>query len=353
MPINGLTHNEDGIINSVDKFKGKISTGWQPNEGPNKKNSPAACGFFRFMKQTTIQRVVNGRPTPFQEWAPDKDLQKKLVEANNGNEAPRILEFMCMHDTPEQMFECYMAKYSSKEGLMCKSYGAGTVPTQLTFDAKGERVWGPRTFDGKAECPYNKCPDYICTPQSCKEMGVLKVFPIIDLSELPYRLETRSKNTIMSMEGSLRSIHRLSEVAWMAQVEEAMKNLNMPREKVIEILPFKGLFGLKINLIHRKIKSGGNEVFITDLQLTEESSQSIMSVIRRSIEKNQKAAIAGTTQYTAIPAPIEDDTEMLSLPSSDLSKEDGQSIATEFAADSEKAQSSVLDEAAASLLNAK
>ena len=339
--IKGLTHSADGVLNSIVKYKGKISAGWQANEGPNKKNSPAACGFFRFMKQINVNRVVNGKNEVYQEWAHDAETQKKLIAENNGSATPRILEFMCMYQTPDMIFESFMAKFSQSDGILCKSFGAGTTPTQLVIDAKGGREWKPRQFNGKAECPYDECPDYTCKPQKCKEMGVLKVFPLSDLSAMPYRFETRSKNTILAIGSSLDSMYNLAKAAWLVQCKEAGKRL-----------PFEGLFGIKMRLVHKQIKSGGNEVFITQVEPGQGFSASIMNIIKRGIEGKQKAALIGSSDMLDLSLLSDDsqDEEQLLLPTPSLSLSDEKSVAKDFAPE-QVVDNSDLDAAAEALKN--
>ena len=337
--IKGLTHNSDGTLNSVVKFKGKISAGWQANEGPNKRNAPAAAGFFRFMKQVNVTRVVNGKNEVYQEWVHDAETQKILIAENNGSPVPRSLDFMCMYQTPEMVFESFMAKFSQSEGIMCKSFGAGTQPTQLIIDAKGNREWKPRMFDGKAECPYDECPDYCSKPQKCKEMGILKVFPIADLSTMPYRFETRSKNTILAIGSALDAMYNLAKAAWIVQCKETGKRL-----------PFEGLFGVKMRLVHKQIKSGGNEVFITQVEPSQEFSTSIMNIIKRGIEGKQRAALSGSTDMLdlSLLSNDGDDESQESLPA--LAIEHEKDIASDFPT-GEAADNSSLDAAAEALKN--
>lgn len=294
--IKGLTHNaEDGVINKITKFKGKISAGWAPNEGPNKKNAPMASGFFRLLKQVIVKRRVNQQEKQFQEWAENEEIQNALVEANGGNKQPRKIEFMCLFKTPQELWEAYLGKFSDTEGLLCKSYGQGTEPIELKYDEKGNRVRQPRMFDGKAECPYKECPDY--KKKLCKEVGQLKVFPLVDLSTNPYQFTTRSINTIMAINSSLDDMYNLAKAAHAIRCQETGKQI-----------PFDGLFGVKMILVHRKIKSGGRDVFVTQIEPSAEFAKSVMSVVKRGIERKQLAAASGDSLEMA---------DMALLPGSD------------------------------------
>ena len=57
--IFGLTHTEDGELdNKVTKYRGKISTGFGPKEGPNKENHPVAAGYFMAMNEVTKNKRI-------------------------------------------------------------------------------------------------------------------------------------------------------------------------------------------------------------------------------------------------------------------------------------------------------
>jgi hypothetical protein len=342
--IKGLTHDEaTGVMNAMVKYKGKISTGWQPNEGPNKKNAPAAAGFFRFMKQINETRVLNGVKSTVQKWAVNEEVQKKLKELTRA-EQPRRIECMCFDGRPEQMWESYLAKFSQSEGLICKSYGAGTVPTELVIEAD-KRIRKPRLFNGKPECPYKDCPDY--KAGTCKEMGVLKVYPTVDLSINPYQFTTRSLNTIASIEYALNTMFNAAGAAHKLRCIQAGN----------DNVKFDGLTGIKFTLVHRKIKSGGRDVFVTQIEHSDDFSSYVMKTIQQGIEGKQKMLLDGKAGEIIEPAlmlesTVEDgDGEAPELPSL-LSPEDEKDVATEFVADADKAQGSgALDAAAKKLLN--
>lgn len=340
--IKGLTHDEEtGAMNSMVKYKGKISTGWQPNEGPNKKNAPAAAGFFRFLKQVNMTKIVNGVKTSIQQWSLNEVAQKKLIEFNKGSEQPRRIECMCFDATPETMWDCSLSKFSQSEGLLCKSYGKGTVPTELIYEGD-KRIRRPRLFDGKAECPYKECPDY--KNGSCKEIGTLKVYPMVDLSINPYQFTTRSLNTIISIEHALKTMFSAAKAA------HKMRCIQTGNDNV----KFDGLTGIRFTLVHRKIKSGGRDVFVTQIEHSDEFSSYVMKTIQMGIEGKQKLLLEGgeiIEPSLMIESSVDDgEGDIPELPSL-MSNEDEKQVAVDFVADADKVKSSgALDAAAEKLL---
>ena len=282
--IKGLTHDhENGLPNMIIKYKGKISAGYAAGEGPNNKKHPIAAGFFRVLKEvTTSKRIPNSKDLAVQKkWVLNEEIQALLEASNNKSKTPRRMKIVCLHKTPDEMWESSLAMYSSSEGLMCKSHGEGTNARFLTFTADGDREWVDRTFEGKKGCPYKKCPDF--KDKKCKAIGLLKCFPAIDCSPNPYRFETRSINTIIGIESALLQFLNLLQVAHRVKQREANTEL-----------PFDGFFGATLCLTHRKVKSGGREVFITDLMPTVEFIKLVMEPIKRGLKFQVKqASIAG------------------------------------------------------------
>lgn len=275
--ITGMTHNENGEPIKIVKYKGKISTGYAPKEPPNTENHPVACGFFRMMKEIvknqrigTAQKIV-----AIKDWVINEEVQKKIEAACNNTPQPRRVEIYCLDPLPESQWESYLAKYSSTDGLLCKSHGRGTVAKYLTISGD-KRKWEDR-FADKGGCPFEDCPDF--KDGKCKQMGLMKCYPTVDLSPNPYRFETRSINTIIGFESSFLNLSTLSKAAHMVKQMEAGKQL-----------AYDGIFGAKLFLVHRKIKSGGRDVFITDLMPTPEYVETIMEPIRRGLAAKSKLA---------------------------------------------------------------
>lgn len=342
--IVGLTNDaETKTLIRTTRFKGKISAGYAPNEPPNNTNSPKPSGFYRILKQVQITKREGGKTFQIQQWVLNDDIQKKLIAENAGNENPRRVSGMFLYKTPEENWESYLGKYSSTEGLLCKSYGAGTVPTEVVYNEKGERIRRPRLFSGKAECPYEQCPDY--QKGVCKECGLLKVFPFVDLQPMPYQFTTRSINSIMAINTAIHEIYSLIEAAHGFFEKETGKKLK-----------FKGLEGVKYCLVHRKIKSGGREVFITQLEPASDIGNTVMSVIRRGIESSQQGMLTGTVGMVDLleKPEKEDDGEVPSIeaPSEALTEGEEKGIATEFKADAAQgAPDAKINEAGKALLN--
>lgn len=281
--IKGLTHSEHGEINTTTKYRGKISTGYSPNEGPNKTNHPIAAGFFRMLKEVNkTERLKNQKIVTKKMWIENKSAQEKLEkEQPTPSKTPRKLEIICLFKTPSEMWESSLSMYSASEGLLCKSHGEGTTAKYLTFDPNGERLWIDRVFQESEKivyngCLYKRCPDYI--EGKCKPIGLLKCFPSCDLSVNPYRFETRSINTIIGIESTLSSLFSLLKAAHTVKQMEAKKPLD-----------FDGFFGARLNLIHRKVKSGGREVYITDIMPTKDFNDMVMTPIKRGLEAKRKA----------------------------------------------------------------
>ncbi len=283
MAIVGLTHNEDGVMESkVVKFRGKISTGWGPMEGPNNKNYPCAAGYFIAMKEETINQRVGTKTVPITKWVENKKVQEALnVSANSPS--PRQLELVCLYKSPEDFWDSFMAKYSNGEGLMCRSNGLGTEAKYLAFDANGDRMWK------KKMCEFDKCAD--CISGECKPMGVLKLYPTADATPPnPYKMETRSINTIRNIESSLEDIWNLIRLAHATKEKEAGCTL-----------PFDGMFGLKLFLNHKKTKSGGRDIFVTELLSSMKFRESIMKVISRAVEHNtENIGLEGNEQQQSL-----------------------------------------------------
>jgi len=272
MGIEGLTH-EKGELIKVTKYKGKISTGYAPGEGPNTGNHPVAAGFFRMLKEVTRterigreKKIVN-----IKEWVLNEQVQKELEKSlPTANPNPRRIEIVCLFKNPNEMWDSSLAMYSQTDGLLCKSHGLGTTARQLQLNGNGERTWIDR--NGQKGCQFRNCPDFVAG--KCKPMGLLKCFPVVDMSPNPYRFETRSINTIIGIESAFVD---LGNLLWAAH---AVKQMEAGHQ-----LPFDGFFGAKLYLVHRKVKSGGRDVYITDLMPTNEFTESVMDPIRRGIEK--------------------------------------------------------------------
>jgi len=284
MLIKGLTHDNNGVLNMVEKFRGKISAGYAPGEGPNKKNHPVAAGYFRILKEVTETKRIGGseKPVMIKRWVLNEPIQKKL-EKSLGSDMPRRIELVSFYKTPQEMWDSCLAMFSSTDGLQCKSHGEGTNARYLTFDADGNRKWVDREFDGVKGCPYEMCPDYIA--KKCKPLGMMKCFPSIDLTPNPYRFETRSLNTIIGIESAFTKYWNLLNVAHAIKVREAGGSKD---------IKFDGFFGAKLYLVHRKTKSGGREVFVSDLLPTESFINEIMEPIKRGLDmKSRQSKLTG------------------------------------------------------------
>jgi hypothetical protein len=277
--IKGITHDEDGNLQKITKYKGKLSTGYAPNEHPNTTNSPKAAGFFRILKeQTTSKRIgASQKMVVNKDWVLNEPIQKFLVDSLPGClEQPRRIEIVCLFKSIPDMWESSLSMFNS-DGLVCKSNGLGTNAKLLEIDPSGNRKWVDREFDGKKGCAFRECPDH--KAGKCKPHGLLKCFPAIDMSTNPYRFETGSINTIIGIESSLQNLEMLLGAAHAVKQMEADEPLH-----------YDGFFGAKLYLVHRKIKSGGRDVHITDLLPTEEFTETVMAPIKRGLDKRKADA---------------------------------------------------------------
>jgi len=324
--IKGLTHNEEGDLNKVTIYKGKISTGYAPNEPPNSNNYPMACGFFRMLRETVKTERVGPKKieTITKKWVlnevAQKALEKDLPKPNN---TPRRIKIISLFKTPQEMWESSLSMYSNTDGLLCKSQGAGTVAKNLKFGSNGEREWVDR------DCLYHGCPDF--KGGKCKPMGMLKCFPAVDMATNPYRFETRSINTIIGIESALQDLWNLLRAAHSVKEMEAGKQLS-----------FDGFFGMEMYLIHRKKKSGGRDVFVTELKPTEKFNDLVMEPIKRGLANNASKSqmIGGEGHVSMLESAgqklLESNTETDPDGPVPLDDSDQQDIAVNFGADADE-----------------
>jgi len=321
--IKGITHDQAGVLHRVTKFAGKISTGFAPGEGPNKENHPVPAGFFRLLKEHVVtQRVgASQKEVVTSDWVLNEQLQTALEAANRGSKTPRKLEIVSLFKTPDEFWESSMSMYNATHGLMCTSNGEGTNARMLIIKPNGDREWVNRLFDGRQGCLLKACPD--CIADKCKPIGLMKCFPTIALSPNPYRFETRSINTIIGIESSLGDIWSL------VKASHAIVQLEAGCE-----VPFDGMFGMKIMMVHRKIKSGGRDVYITDVMPTKEMSSIIMDPIQRWLKNRAKADnLIGARQMSLLECAV-DQLSDKSAVSNDMDIDDEIGIANTFTSDS-------------------
>ena len=280
MAIIGLTHNEEGAIeDKVIKYRGKISSGWGPKEGDNKENYPVAAGKFLIMREDTVNKRIGSKTVPVTKWVLNTATQAEL-EKVAGSKTPRSLETVCLVKDPRDLWSSFLAMYSGG-GLACRSGGLGTTAKYLEFDGNGERKWKERT------CTFDKCPFYIAG--DCKARGEMRIYPTVDATPPnPYKFTTSSLNTIRNIESSLEDIWNLIKTAHVVKETEAGKQLG-----------FDGMFGLKLYLNHKKTRSGGRDVFVTEIVTSKQFRDNIMSIINREItRKVNTEAIEGANVDT-------------------------------------------------------
>ena len=111
---------------------------------------------------------------------------------------------------------------------------------------------------------------------------------------------------------------------------------------------FEGLRGNRFTLVHRKVKSGGRDVFITQIEYSDKFSNFIMSTLQRGIEAKQDLMLSGEIIEPAnlLEAPSEENEDTLML-----TFDEQKSVAVEFVADADKSDNTpALDKAAESLM---
>lgn len=284
--IVGLTHTQEKVaIQDEFRFKGKISTGFAPGEGPNKQNYPVACGFFRVLNSVIETKEFKGKVFQDTSWKLWVEMQKRLETLCGNIAMPSIVSFVSMFKTPEEMWDSNLSKFSAS-GLACRSNGYGT-PAKMLVQEGDDRQWVNRKFGDFDGCMHETCPDFVSG--ACKPYGILKLFPLFDPSVEPYKYETKSAYVIKEIEGMLNRIYNLSQISHKCKQEEAGRELQ-----------FDGLFGLKFHLVHKKKKLGGKDVFISEVVPSEETSRVIMDPIKRVMSRNFKASLAGGAQVSLL-----------------------------------------------------
>jgi len=127
----------------------------------------------------------------------------------------------------------------------------------------------------------------------------------------------------MRIESSLSDLWSLLNAAHTVRQIEAGKPL-----------PFDGFFGQKLILWHHKVKSGGRDVYITEVLPSAEFTQSVMEPIKRGMLKNVgAAALAGSANIGMLT-----DQTPQSIPETEavpIDVEDQRDIAVNFGADAD------------------
>lgn len=283
MAIKGLTHDADGVmLDKVVKYRGKISTGWGPKEGPNKNNYPVAAGKFIFMKEEAVNKRIGDKTISTNKWVENKAVQSELVKLAGKN--PMAINTVCLVKHPNELWESYLAMYDGS-GLVCRGNGPGTEAKFLTFDDAGDRKWETKP------CTYTECPDHISG--ACKARGVMKVYPDVDATPPnPYKITTSSIGSIKNIESSLDDIWNLILAARAVKEMEAGHSLE-----------FDGMFGLRLQILLRKRKSGGNDVYIMEIVTSKKFRDNIMAIINRQIDRKASvAALEGDSTQSLLEA---------------------------------------------------
>lgn len=277
--INGLTHN-DGVLNRVQKYRGKIATGLDAGQDGNTTNHPIPIGYFRVCKEKVETRKLSaGKEALIKTWVTNTEVQTKLEAANTpvgapNNTQPRLIKSISFYKEVCELWDSFLAMYNSSDGMVCRGNGIGSKAKRLFFNDRGEREW--REID----CPHTNCEDF--KAGKCCENGTLKCFPTVDIvPSLPYQYSSKSINTILAIETGLNDIYYMLRAAHkICDVENGKST------------PFDGFFMKDFMMLHKKIKSGGKDVFITEVQPSKNMIDEIMGPINRFM-KNKTAMLSG------------------------------------------------------------
>ena len=257
--IFGLTHEADtGSPNQVTQYYGKISTGYASGEGPNTGKGPMACSFYRILVKKQIRVPQSGgKNILIEKWVENQEVHSKV-----GKE-PTELSFVCMGKTPAEIWTSRLT-YWGNSRVKCTGDGKKAV----FYKDMGDNT----TQAQDVPCPYEECPYY--KQDLCHAEGRLKVYLKDDFHLMaPYRLDTKSYNSIMSIESSLTRIYGM------------LQSIHMVSGK--SMADFTGLSGLTLRLVLRPKKSGANMVYITSIEMPKETEQLVNTALLKVMGKQQ------------------------------------------------------------------
>lgn len=245
--IYGLTHDKNtGQAKDTTQYFGKISTGYAAGEGPNKTNHPVGCGFYRILVQKQIRVPQSGgKSIVVEKWAENPDVHNKV-----GKE-PMALKFVCVGKHPSEIWQSRMA-YWANGRIKC----AGNGKTAVFYEDMGDGT----VISKDITCPYHECPHF--KEERCKAEGRLKVGLVDDyhLTSM-YRLDTKSINSILSIESSLMSIY------------ETLERLHIMTRAPMSKFYEKGMQGMILRMSLKPKKSGKHNVFITYIEIPPETEK--------------------------------------------------------------------------------
>jgi len=245
--IYGLTHDKNtGQAKDTTQYFGKISTGYAAGEGPNKTDHPVGCGFYRILVQKQMRIPQSGgKSVIIEKWIENPDVHNKV-----GKE-PMALKFVCVGKHPSEIWQSRLA-YWSNGRIKCTGNGKTAVFSEDMGDGT--------VVSKDITCPYKECSYF--KEERCKAEGRLKVGLVDDyhLTSM-YRLDTKSINSIKSIESSLASIY------------ETLERLHImtgaPMSKFYE----KGMQGMILRMSLKPKKSGKHNVFITYIEIPPETEK--------------------------------------------------------------------------------
>ena len=251
--IYGMTHDDNGKLKKTTSFYGKISTGLPPMSMGNQNNYPVALGHYVVMikKSKTIAGELVER------WFKNQEVHKII-----GDE-PKELEFFAMGKCVDDIWRSSLQSYTAS-GLFCQ--GNGKAASRL-FIENDKRVWKG------IECSGRKCE--VFAGGNCSAMGRLIVNLVHDPHvTTPYRYDTKSINSINSIESGLYDAERASWVAW-----------NLSGGKING--PFMGFLGMKFKISLKRKKSGGRQIWYSIVGLSEAEDDRVLQLMVRGAQNQQ------------------------------------------------------------------
>ena len=175
--------------------------------------------------------------------------------------------------------------------------------------------------NGQTGCIYKNCPDWV--EGHCKETAVLKCYPDVAFTPPnPYRLDTRSINSVSRMSSNILEIWDMLKVA------HTIKERSLNKE-----LEFNGFFGVELYLVHKKIRSGGRDVYITEIHPTKELRNMITEPISKGLSLFQGSnPLSLNNAGKSLLENKQSDVKAIDMSDIDDDVKDGVNIANEFAA---------------------
>lgn len=271
--IVGITHDEDGSsIGSEFRIGGKAVIGEKVN------NIPTQLGYWKVKRLGVVTSKVAGKEVNQKDWIVDDKLQKRLCEIN-GSEKPTRLPIRLMDHTAAGVFNAEMQKFSTGNGVVCRSCGLGTVATE-TVKNGDDFIKRPREFNSPdlkdGTCPLYDCPDF--KKKFCKANGYLKFYTNLgagfDDYMYPIQFHSTSPSTIREIEESLSRIESMVKFAASVDIANGKE------------VPNVGLFGIQLVLTVFPVKLNGRDVYHIRVDLNKQDKERLSNSMSLAFKTN-------------------------------------------------------------------